>query len=92
MAIHILTLMENIQPVSRLRLLVLVAIAHALLVFYLWFCALDLEFVLLPGVRLWIALAWSWATWPVLIVVCAAAVRLPTLRRVFTLRSSAPPA
>ena len=88
-----LTPMENAQPVSRLRLLVLLAIAHALLVFYLWFCAFDLEFVLLPGVRLWIPLAWSWAAWPVLMVVRAAAARLPVLRRVFALRrSSAPPA
>jgi hypothetical protein len=83
--------MENTQPVSRLRLLVLLAIAHALLVFYLWFCAFDLELVLLPGVRLWMALAWSWATWPVLMVFRAAAARLAVLRRAFALRRSSAP-
>jgi len=70
MVIQMPTLTEKSQPASRLRLLTLLAIAHASLAFYLWLCAFELDLVLAP-VRIWVALAWSWATWPVLMVVAS---------------------
>ena len=59
------------RPGSRVRLLTLLAIAHASLAFYLWFCAFDANLVLTP-VRLWQILSGLWLVWPVLLVVHAA--------------------
>ena len=55
---------------SRLRLLALLAVAHASLALYVWFCASELDLVVTP-VRLWVVLAWSWAGWPVLLAAAA---------------------
>jgi hypothetical protein len=51
-----------------LRVLTLLAVAHASLAFYLWLCAFDVNLVIIPA-RLWEVLAWSWVGWPVLLVV-----------------------
>ena len=55
---------------SRLRLLALLAVAHAALAFYVWFCASELDLVVTP-VRLWVVLAWSWAGWPLVLAAAA---------------------
>ena len=60
------TVTENSQPESRLRLFALLAVAHASLAFYLWLCAFDVNLVL--TVRVWVALAWLWVAWPLLLV------------------------
>ena len=54
------------RPTSTLRLLTLLAIAHASLAFYLWFCAFDLA---LPAtsLRLWEILGALWLVWPALL-------------------------
>jgi len=61
-------LTANSRPGSRLRLLTLIAVAHASLALYLWLCAFDANLVIIP-VRLWELLTWSWVGWPVLLVV-----------------------
>ena len=50
-----------------MRLMALLAVAHASLAFHVWFCAFELDLVVIP-VRLWLLLAWSWAGWPVILV------------------------
>ena len=59
------------RPGSRVRLLTLLAIAHASLVFYLWFCAFDTNLFLTP-IRLWQILSGLWLVWPVVLAVRAA--------------------
>ena len=59
------------QPGSSLRLPTLLAIAHAALAFYLWFCAFDVNLAL-TSVRLWQILSALWLVWPVLLAVRAA--------------------
>jgi hypothetical protein len=51
------------RPTSAFRLLTLLAIAHASLAFYLWFCAFDLG---LPStsLHLWEILGALWLVWP----------------------------
>ena len=59
------------RPASSSRLLTLLAIAHASLAFYLWFCAFELS---LPStsLRLWEILGALWPIWPALLVDSAA--------------------
>lgn len=59
------------QPGWSLRLPTLLAIAHAALAFYLWFCAFDVNLILTP-VRLWEILSVLWLVWPMLLAVRAA--------------------
>lgn len=61
------------RPGSSLRLLTLLAIAHATLAFYSWFCASDVN-VVLTSVPLWQILSGLWLLWPVLLAVGAAVV------------------
>jgi hypothetical protein len=63
-----LTATANSRPGSRLRLLTLLAGAHASLALYLWLCAFDVDLVIVP-VQLWKILTWSWVGWPVLLAV-----------------------
>jgi hypothetical protein len=63
-----LTATANSRPGSRLRLLTLLAAAHASLAPYLWLRAFDVNLVTIP-VRLWEVLTWSWVGWPVLLLV-----------------------
>jgi hypothetical protein len=63
-----LTATANSRPSSRLRLLTLLAAAHASLALYLWLCAFDVNLIIIP-VRLWEVLTWSWVGWPVLLLV-----------------------
>jgi hypothetical protein len=53
---------------SGVRLLTLLAIAHASLAFYLWFCAFDANLVLTP-IRLWQILSGLWLVWPIVLPV-----------------------
>ncbi len=66
-----LAVTSNSRPGSSLRLLMLLAIAHATAAFYLWFCAFDVN-LLLSSVRLWQILSGMWGVWPVLLAVHAA--------------------
>ena len=66
-----LTVTSKSRPGSSLRLLTLLAIAHATLAFYLWFCAFDVNLVL-TSVRLWQILSGLWLVWPVPLAVRAA--------------------
>ena len=63
-----LTATANSRPGSRLRLLTLLAAAHASLALYLCLCAFDVNLVIIH-VRLWEVLTWSWVGWPVLLLV-----------------------
>lgn len=58
-------------PGSSLRLPTLLAIAHAALAFYLWFCAFDVNLAM-TSVRLWQILTALWFVWPILLAVRAA--------------------
>ena len=60
------------RPGSTVRLLALLAVAHATFAFYLWFCAYD---VLLPStsLRFWQIVAWLCLLWPLLPAIRAAA-------------------
>ena len=66
-----LTVTSQSQPGSSLRLLTLLAIVHATLAFYLWFCAFDVNLVL-TSVRLWQFLSGLWLVWSVLPAIRAA--------------------
>lgn len=68
------------QPGSTLRLLTLLAIAHAALAFYLWFCAYDLG-LYLTAAPLWGITSALWFVWPALAVVRAAALAARVARR-----------
>lgn len=68
-----LTVTSKSRPGSSLRLLTLLAIAHATLAFYMWFCAFDVNLVL-TSVRLWKILFGLWLVWPVPLAVRAAAL------------------
>jgi hypothetical protein len=63
-----LTVTLKSRPGSSLRLLTLLAIAHAALAFYLWFCAFDVSLIL-TSVRFWQMLSALWLVWPVLLAV-----------------------
>jgi hypothetical protein len=63
-----LTVTSKSRPGSSLRLLTLLAIAHATLAFYLWLCAFDINLVL-TSVHLWQFLCGLWLVWPVLAAV-----------------------
>lgn len=69
---RMLTVASNSRPGSPLRLLALLATAHAALAFYLWFCAFDVNLVS-TSVRLWQVVSGLWLVWPALPAVCAAA-------------------
>ncbi len=71
-AVRMLTATAKSRPGSPLRLLTLLAIAHASLAFYLWFCAPGLSLVSTP-VRLWEIVSGLWLVWPALPGVRAAA-------------------
>lgn len=66
-----LTVTLKPRPGSSLRLLTLLAIAHAALAFYLWFCAFDVSLIR-ASVRLWQILSALWFVWPILLAVRAA--------------------
>lgn len=63
-----LTATANSRPGSRLRLLTLLAAAHASLALYLWLCEFDVNLAIVP-VRLWEVLTWSGVGWPILLLV-----------------------
>lgn len=65
------TVTSKSRPGSPLRLLTLLATAHATLAFYLWFCAFDVNLVS-TSVRLWQIVCGLWLVWPALPAVCAA--------------------
>lgn len=62
------TLTSDTRPASSLRLQALLALAHASLALYLWFCAYDLSLAL-TSARLWQILSALWLVWPVLLAV-----------------------
>jgi len=62
------------RPGSPLRLLTLLAVAHATLAFYLWFCAFDVNLVS-TSVPIWQIVSGLWLVWPILPAVCAAVLR-----------------
>lgn len=68
MVTRMLTATVDTRSGSRLRLLTLLAFAHASLALYLWLCAVDVNLVIIPA-RLWEVLTWLWIGLPVLLVV-----------------------
>lgn len=71
-AVRMLKATVKSRPGSPLRLLTLLAIAHASLAFYLWFCTPELRLVSAPA-RLWEIVSGLWLVWPALPGVRAAA-------------------
>lgn len=74
------TMTPKSRPGSPLRLLTLLATAHAALAFYLWFCAYDLS-VELTAAPLWRIISALWLAWPALLAVRAAAPAARVARR-----------
>ena len=57
-----------LNPVPhQFRALAAAAIAHALIVLFLWFGIFYADLDLIPG-RWWLLLFWSWPVWPLLLV------------------------